>query len=106
MIYFSLKESIEFAKTSKEDYGLAVEQKLQKEYGISINLAAVVQRPIIWCLSVENKLILNNGCGRWAITEKAEKFEDKDFKEIAEKILKDYRIYLKSNFENEGYKFQ
>jgi hypothetical protein len=107
MLYFSIKESIEFAKASNEDYGLAVEKKLQapkeeKGHGLSKSLAAIVERPIIWYLS-EHKLIPNNGCGIWAITKRAEKFEDKDFEEIKEKIWEERRIYFRSNFESEGY---
>lgn len=106
MIYFSLKESVEFAKTNEGDFELAVEGKLKKKYAVSDRLAAAIARPVYWYLSTENKYIPNNGTGLWKITEEAKNLADKDFQDITKKLLEEYRNYIKSNFESSGYKIQ
>ena len=108
MIYFSLKESIEFAKTSKENYGVSkegVEDKLTKKYSISKALAASVHRPVFWYLS-DKKLINFDGCSKFFLSDAAKNLNDDDLKAAAKLVMKKYYDnyeYLKSNFKNEGY---
>jgi len=92
MIYFSIKESIEFAKTSMEDFELAVESKLKEKYGLLDHLAITIVRPVFWYLSTDNKLIPNNGNGMWKITEEAKSLADKDFQDITKKFQKNTKF--------------
>jgi hypothetical protein len=111
MLYFSLKESIEFAKTSKENYGVSkggVEDKLMKTYPISKSLAASVHRPVFWHLSNE-KLIVFDGCDKFFLSDEAKNLNNEDLKAAAKLVMKKYydeHKYLKANFENEGYEIQ
>ena len=110
MLYFSLKESIEFAKTSNEDYGVAeggVEEKLVKAYKILPLLASRVHRPVFWYLS-DSKIIVFDGCNKF-ILDKTKNISDDDLKAAASLLMKQYYDkdeYLKKNFEKEGYEIQ
>jgi hypothetical protein len=100
LLYFSLKESIEFAKTSTKDYVLAVEGRLTgneivRKYQLSEKISSIM-RPVCWYLS-DNGLIPSNA-GNWNITEKARNLEDNELKKIAESLIKKWEIYLRSNF--------
>jgi hypothetical protein len=105
MIYFALRESIEFAKASKEDYSITVEKKLQDEKGYNLTpmLASRVQRPVFWYLSSEHNYILYNEKDSWSIAENAKNLTAKDLKEMAKSIFNESRVYLESNFRENKY---
>jgi hypothetical protein len=111
LLYFALKESIEFAKTSDKDYTLATEKKLQKtyeeKYNFSAMLASRIQRPVTWHLS-KHEYIPFDGCSKWHIAEKAKNLTEQDLKDMTKTILEsnDTKCYLKSNFKLEGYDVQ
>jgi hypothetical protein len=111
MLYFSLKESIEFTRNSDKDYGISeggVEGKLMKKYSISKLLASRVHRPVFWHLS-DKKLIIFDGCGKWSLADSAKNLNDNDLKAAAKLVMKKYYDdyeYLKANFKNEGYEIQ
>jgi len=111
MLYFSLKESVEFAKSNNDDFFNVVQKKVELKYwgederkeGFSDFLASKVMNPVFWYISSENRLIPSNGSGKWVITEEAKNLTDNDFKDLSKTIFKEYEIYLKSNFKIKGY---
>jgi hypothetical protein len=98
IVYFALKESIEFAKKSQGEFSLPIEKKIIEKYKLPDKLASIVERPVFWYLS--DKKIVPSELGKWLISDGGKSLKDGDLKAMAKLVFKEYGEYLKSNFSN------